>query len=68
MNDMQLKNSDRHQQSIMPTYLHTDHIPKKKYEIMVIPGVQDLGPKINQWMNLLIMTKSKDLNWRSLKR
>ena len=48
--------------------LHTDHIPKKKYEIMVIPGVQDLGPKINQWMNLLIMTKSKDLNWRSLKR
>lgn len=29
---------------------------------------QDLDPKINQWMNLLIMTKSKDFNWRSLKR
>ena len=54
--------------SIMPTCLRTDYILKKKCAISDTPGAQDLSPRINQWMNLLIMTKSKDFNWRFLKR
>ena len=60
MNDMQLKNSDRHQQSIIPTCLHADHILKKKCAILDTPGVQGLAQRINQWMNLLIMSYLDD--------
>ena len=68
MNEMQLTNSDRHQQSIMPTCLRTDYILKKKCAISDTPWGPGFEPENKPVDELADYDKVQGLQLEVLKK